>query len=111
MPRVHHTMYDFDIWISCNLLYNNALHMRIHVENDEQLLSQVFCIATPHGHYNACGQPSNISWQSQTDRMLDLLEERVVGIEDRLESVVDGIAKNLTELCARSHHFRNDARL
>ena len=53
-------------------------------------------------HCNGCGQLRNGSWQAQVDTMLDLLDKSVVGIEERLGSVLDGIAQIVSALGAQS---------
>ena len=83
--------------------------MHVQAEEDEQPLSQIFRIPIPSDHCNACGQIGNGSWQPQVDRLLDMLEKRIVGVEEKLGTVVDGIARIVTELGTRSRDHRLDA--
>ena len=83
--------------------------MHVQAEEDEQPLSQIFRIPTHSDQCNACGQLENGSWQPQVDRLLDMLEKRIAGVEEKLEIVVDGIVRIVSELGTRSREHRLDA--
>ena len=83
--------------------------MHVQAEEDKQPFSQIFRIPTLSDHCNACGQVGNGSWQPHVDMLLDMLEKRIVGVEEKLGTMADGIARIVTELGIRSRDHRLDA--